>query len=1113
MGLPFTLRCLGRPALLAPNGDPVRFRTRKHLALLVYLAVEPRVIHRRDRLAELLWPNVLSSEARHSLATAVSVLRARLGREAIEGNRDHLRLALPDLAVDVRRLEAGDILGDDFTPALDVGRFLEDFEVPEAPDFTLWKDRQSARYTPLVRDALVHLIDRCRRTGNFRRMEQLGNLLLELDDLSEDGIRAKMEGRAFDGDRLTALKVFEGWKQRLAEELAAQPSSLLEGIALRLRRRGLERTAASPIPTVPTDQWRGRPFVGREPEYQILYESWERTLRHAPRHVLITGDSGVGKTTLLERVVTAAGLEGAAISRVQCYDPEREIPYAVIASLVQGLLGRPGVSATPPEWLGELARTVPEVRRRFPGVPEAADTQGETARIRLTEAVLQLVLALAEEHPVILVVDDVHLADDTSLAVLHLLMRRTPEERLMLLFAARTGELGGSPHAARLLETSDALGLRVLELQPMTPQECGLLLDSLVPPAEPQPSPPVRRALLDASAGYPMVLEYLVQDWQLNGEQCLALSIGAMTEEPRTARRAEHAYRLIQARLAQGLDGTARNVLSLAAVLGARLNDLEMYSLADLTAGQTMTALARLTDIRILRDGGRGLEFCNELVRGETYLAVPATLRKALHGGIAERLLGMADTGQPAPGLEIAWHCIRAGRTEEATPYLLSGAREAIRRGAPHEAERGLGSALGWLQGEAREEAMLLVVEALQEQGEWVESLDHLMRTETADGSTRAQKKLLFELQARRHLAGFTVDEARKATDSALTIATDEHLPDTIRVQAIRTATTLVGFLGGTESVSEVRIAIDRLSDAELDVEDRAQLIVSRANLLARTDLASRAIEDLKSLTLELPAHGIRDLALNQALNGLGCLLCGAGNYEEALLVFQRAYDLAVVRGDDRYRRTSSSNRAICLFRLGRYSEQELWTAETLRAPIQGAIVSIIGTVTYAAWSMALRGRPDEALPILRQYCPVILGWNLPWMTTHWHLRYADCLMSLGMEAAASDEAEKAVRQLSDKPKEVSCAGPFARWVARLGVLSGDAAAASKTIDRMFGDFGRLDMIDRTELLCARCWLDGYLGGAKAERLSDLRRLLRELPPAVTGQLASVAALPPLGSD
>lgn len=435
-------------------------------------------------------------------------------------------------------------------------------------------------------------------------MEQLGNLLLELDDLSEDGIRAKMEGRAFDGDRLTALKVFEGWKLRLAEELAAQPSSLLEGIALRLRRRGLERTAASPIPTVPTDQWRGRPFVGREPEYQILYESWERTLRHAPRHVLITGDSGVGKTTLLERVVTAAGLEGAAISRVQCYDPEREIPYAVIASLVQGLLGRPGVSATPPEWLGELARTVPEVRRRFPGVPEAADTQGETARIRLTEAVLQLVLALAEEHPVILVVDDVHLADDTSLAVLHLLMRRTPEERLMLLFAARTGELGGSPHAARLLETADALGLRVLELQPMTPQECGLLLDSLVPPSEPQPSPPVRRALLDASAGYPMVLEYLVQDWQLNGEQCLALSIGAMTEEPQTARRAEHAYRLIQARLAQGLDGTARNVLSLAAVLGARLNDLEMYSLADLTAGQTMTALARLTDIRILRDGG-----------------------------------------------------------------------------------------------------------------------------------------------------------------------------------------------------------------------------------------------------------------------------------------------------------------------------------------------------------------------------------------------------------------------------------------------------------------------------------------------------------------------------
>src|SRR3954465_3697353 len=65
------LRCLGQPALFTGAGEPIRFRTRKHLALLVYLAVEQRT-QRRDRVAELLWPRVSANEARHSLATALS---------------------------------------------------------------------------------------------------------------------------------------------------------------------------------------------------------------------------------------------------------------------------------------------------------------------------------------------------------------------------------------------------------------------------------------------------------------------------------------------------------------------------------------------------------------------------------------------------------------------------------------------------------------------------------------------------------------------------------------------------------------------------------------------------------------------------------------------------------------------------------------------------------------------------------------------------------------------------------------------------------------------------------------------------------------------------------
>jgi DNA-binding SARP family transcriptional activator len=123
------LRCLGNPTLFTPAGEPIRFRTKKHLALLVYLAVEGRRVHRRDRLAELLWPNVPAAEARHSLATALSILRPRLGSGAIEANRDHVVLA-GRLGLDLDRLAAGEIMATDAREALEIADFLEGFDIP-----------------------------------------------------------------------------------------------------------------------------------------------------------------------------------------------------------------------------------------------------------------------------------------------------------------------------------------------------------------------------------------------------------------------------------------------------------------------------------------------------------------------------------------------------------------------------------------------------------------------------------------------------------------------------------------------------------------------------------------------------------------------------------------------------------------------------------------------------------------------------------------------------------------------------------------------------------------------------------------------------------------------
>ena len=728
MTAPFHLKCLGHPALVGPDGDVVRFRTRKHLALLVYLGAEPRTGHRRDRLADLLWSSVPAGEARHSLATALSVIRSRLGHEALDCSRDQVRLAPAVVTTDLGRLAAGDIFGDEGRGMLDVAGFLEGFEVADAVEFMLWKDRQQARWLPAIHDALVRLMDRCRRTGDFTRIEQAADRMLVLDELSEEAIRAKMEARAFAGDRLTALRIFESWKEDLAGELGAAPSPLVEGMAMRLRRRGWERTAPSRIPNVPTDHWKDQVFIGRGREYRVLYEGWERLQRGEVGHALVAGDSGIGKTTLVERFTTAAALEGAAVTRVQCYEPDRGIPYGAVGLLIPPLLERPGASATSPEALAELARTIPEVRRRYPAIPEAPDSQGETARLRLAEALHELLRAVGEEHPVIVVVDDLHHCDDVSLAVLHLVIRKAKGDPILIVFTVQPGELVQSPQAQHLLERAAAIGVERIDVPPLTDAESEQAITAMAGADGAQPSAAVRRSLVRAAAGYPMVLDLLVRDWEASGEQCLAVSVGAMTAELTAARGGlpAFAYSAVLERLIRSLGPTGRNVVNLASILGQRLNDLAMYALVDLTIGQTMTGFAELVERRLLRDGGQRLEFVNELVRAHVYVAVPSPLRKVLHGEIADRLIEQEGRGEAVPGLETAWHCMRAGRVAEAPPYLLRGAREAVFHGAPHEAELALRTGMPALVADDRAEAALILAEAHQEQAAWTESLGAL---------------------------------------------------------------------------------------------------------------------------------------------------------------------------------------------------------------------------------------------------------------------------------------------------------------------------------------------------------------------------------------------------
>lgn len=1092
------LRCLGQPALLSPMGEPIRFRTKKHLGLLVYLAVEPSKAHRRDRLAELFWPNVAMPEARHSLATGLSVLRPRLGPGVLEATREHVLLARGRIELDIDRLMSGEILATESRDALLVAGFLEGFDIPDSPEFCIWKDRKSASLLPAIKSGLVKLIDECRRTADARQIEHFADAMIAIDELSEEAVRAKMEARAFAGDRLTALRIFEEWRAKLEEAVGAQPSALVEGMAVRLRRRGWERTETSDIPPVSTDQWRGRLFVGRFDQYRALYEAWEQTRRGRARHALVLGDSGVGKTTLINRLVTAAGLEGAAVTRAQCYDLESEIPYATLGNLTLGLLDLPGVSATPPDVLGELARYFTGVRRRFPMIPVAQDARGETARLRLTEAFYQTVEIIADDHPVILIVDDLHLCDEASLSALQLIMHRLTGQPIMLVLAARAGELPRSPAASRLRAGSHGLEIQEIEIPPLSEAESHEVLGALLGSNRAGVDSALRRAMVRAAGGFPMVLELLVQDWEVNGSRSLALALDSMTADLGDSSHVPELYRRVLDRMAFALEPATRNVLNVAAVLGHRLNDLTLYSIADLGPGQVMAALADLVRHRILRDGGRGLEFMNEFVRTAAYLEVPSPVRKALHATIASRLMAEKSRGVQLLGLEIAWHAIRAGQAADVAEHLLEGSQEAMAQGALDTAARALSTALPQLSDPERRAATLMLAQVFQEQGRWAESA-HMLSSECATDTPGLAT--VFSIIAAHRTAALSAEQLLRDVQHLLSIFESARSPR-VKLQAANAAAQLMGDIRDRAIAQAFSQAVSTMCDEDLADDDRTQLQLCRAQLLYYSGQQAAASDTLVGLVDYFAEKGIANSRLVRVFGGLGAVRCYQGKYDEARIAFEKGHALAVRIGNEQQQGLLAAQITLCLLRLGEYSEVLEWSNNLI--PTGAALrYQALQVSYYRSFALCMLGHTAKALHEFGTLESRLRPDGTPWLVQARGLLKADILCLSGHRVAAATQAREAIGLPNPVLYSLSFAGSYARWLALSSELQERGSVAPILAD-LATRMTELDTIDRAEVMCSRL----ILGVGTREELEDtLSRVLVDLPPAVAVQLGRLGLL------
>src|SRR5205823_2219287 len=278
-------------------------------------------------------------------------------------------------------------------------------------------------------------------------------------------------------------------------------------------------------------RFEAEPLIGREAEFATLYDTWLEVRRRAPRIVVVTGEPGIGKTTLANAVVSTCQMEGAVVARAQAYAAERELPFAVLVELIKQLALQRAIGGAAPEALSELARVAPEILQAFPGVPRPVEWAAEVIPLRLADAVLKALEAAAEESPVVLVSDDLHAADNASVAILHVVARKLAHSRVLLILTGRTHELR-TVAASPLISDHAIGGLQRLELEPLGAEAAARLVGALAARAGGRSGDVPTARILQASSGNPLALELLTKEWVAHGARSLLSDLEAVNTQP-----------------------------------------------------------------------------------------------------------------------------------------------------------------------------------------------------------------------------------------------------------------------------------------------------------------------------------------------------------------------------------------------------------------------------------------------------------------------------------------------------------------------------------------------------------------------------------------------------
>jgi class 3 adenylate cyclase len=419
-------------------------------------------------------------------------------------------------------------------------------------------------------------------------------------------------------------------------------------------------------------------LVRREEPLAALEDALLEARRGHGRLVVLSGEAGIGKTRLANELTRQARRLGSAVLSGGCSEAELSLPYLPFVEAIGNYLADEDLGPLR-EQLGAAGAELSQLFPQFgEGRASASDDPGQ-AKLRLFEAILSLVAIPAADRGLLLVIEDVHWADDSSRQLLDHMARRLAGMRTLVLATYRSDELHRRHPFLSILRAWRRAGLaEAIDLEPLPEGGIAEMVGSITGTGTVDPE--LVDLLYERTEGNPFFVEEMLSDAVSGLARGAALSRAEVDKVgiPETVRDT------ILQRLAR-LDPDRVAILEAAAVLGRGFDYPTLLAVSGADEAAVQAALEAAIAEQLVEDhpDGQGrYRWRHALTQEAIYESIVIPRRQAIHSRAAD-VLAAGPASRP---IDVASHLLGAARFEEAVPVCLQAAEAAEQTAAFREA-------------------------------------------------------------------------------------------------------------------------------------------------------------------------------------------------------------------------------------------------------------------------------------------------------------------------------------------------------------------------------------------------------------------------------------------